>query len=132
MTFELYVMHEFSTAVSIVEAVKRAATSYNATRVLSIHLQIGQLSMLNHEQLLFGIEIASKATIAEGASVTIESLPTRISCKSCGAKTELHEKKTIYDLLATLECPKCSSKEVEIIQGRECVVKDIQAVVDGE
>jgi len=123
-------MHEFSTAVSIVEAVKRAATSYNANRIISIHLQIGQLSMLNHDQLLFGIEIASKSTIAEGATVTIEPLPTKISCKACGAESVLQERKTIFDLLTLLECPKCASKEVEIIQGRECIVKDIQAIVN--
>lgn len=125
-------MHEFSTAVNIVEAVKRAATSYGATRVLSIHLQIGQLSMLNHDQLLFGIEIASKSTIAEGATVTIEPLLTKISCKACGVESVVQKQNSIYDLLTTLKCPKCDSKEVEIIQGRECIVKDIQAVIDAE
>lgn len=125
-------MHEFSTAVGIVNAVKRAASSHKATRVTAIRLQIGQLSMLNHEQLLFGIEIASKGTILEGAEISIEILTIKTVCKNCGTETVTEEQKPIYDLLATLVCPKCDSKSVEIIQGRECVIKDIKAVVDSD
>jgi hydrogenase nickel incorporation protein HypA/HybF len=123
-------MHEFSTAVSIVQAVTEAATIHGATRVAAIHLQIGQMSMLNHDQLLFGIEIAARETMAENAAVTIEVLPIRILCKSCGAESALRGEQSLYDMLSTMVCPKCSSREVEVIQGRECIVKDIEAVVD--
>jgi hydrogenase nickel incorporation protein HypA/HybF len=123
-------MHEFSTAVSIVQAVTEAATIHGATRVAAIHLQIGQMSMLNHDQLLFGIEIAARETMAENAAVTIEVLPIRILCKSCGVESALKGEQSLYDVLSTMACPKCSSREVEVVQGRECIVKDIEAVVD--
>lgn len=125
-------MHEFSTAVGIVNAVKRAANTHKATRVIAIRLQIGPLSMLNHDQLIFGIEIASKGTILEGAEISIDTLVVKTVCKNCGTETVIEEQKPIYDLLATLVCSKCDSKGVEIIQGRECIIKDIKAVVDSD
>ncbi len=125
-------MHEFSTAVGIVNAVKRAASTHNATRVTAIRLQIGHLSMLNHDQLIFGIEIASKGTILEGAEISIDTLAIKAVCKKCGTAIVIEEHKSIYDILATLVCPKCDSKDVEIIQGRECVIKDIKAVVGSD
>lgn len=125
-------MHEFSTAVGIVNAVKRAADSHKATKISIIRLQIGPLSMLNHDQLIFGIEIASKGTILEGAEILIETLSIKTLCKDCGTETVLDEQKPMYDLLTALICPKCGSKNVEIIQGRECIIRDIKAVVDSE
>jgi hydrogenase nickel incorporation protein HypA/HybF len=125
-------MHEFSTAVSIVEAVKRAAKSYGATKVVKITLQIGKLSMLNPDQLLFGIEIASKDSIVEGAKVTIEPLVTKIRCKQCGFESDVVQEGALYEILSSLQCSQCKTKDVEVIQGRECVIKDIQAEVEKE
>ena len=125
-------MHEFSTAVSIVEAVKRAAESHGAKRVSKISLQIGKLSMLNHEQLKFGIEIASKDTIVEGAEVIIEPLVIKITCKKCGTESVVKEKGTLYEVLTSLACSSCTAKDVKVIQGRECVVKDIKAIVEDD
>lgn len=123
-------MHEFSTAVSIVEAVKRAAKSYGATKVVGITLQIGKLSMLNHDQLLFGIEMASKDSVAEGAKVMIEPLSTKIRCRKCGAESEVTHDGALYEVLSKMACSQCQAKDVEVIQGRECIIKDIQAEVE--
>ena len=123
-------MHEFSTAVSIVEAVKKAAMSYGVAKVVGITLQIGKLSMLNHDQLLFGIEMASKDSTVEGATVTIEPLPTKIRCRKCGVESEITQEGALYEILTSLACSQCSSKDVEVIQGRECIIKDIQVEVE--
>lgn len=123
-------MHEFSTAVNIIEAVKRAAQSYGAAKVRKITLQIGKLSMLNHDQLLFGMEIAAKGSVAEGADILIEPLPTKARCRQCGAESIVPDKGSLYEILTSLVCPKCDSKELDIVQGRECIVKDIQAEVE--
>jgi hydrogenase nickel incorporation protein HypA/HybF len=124
------VMHEFSTAVNIIEAVKRAAKSYGATRVVGITLQIGKLSMLNQDQLLFGLEIASQGTVAQNAKINIEPLLTKIRCKQCSAESDVTQEGSLYDILSSLKCPKCESKNVDVSQGRECVVKDIKAEIE--
>ncbi len=123
-------MHEFSTAVNIIEAVNRAAKSHNVNKVVGITLQIGKLSMLNHDQLLFGIEIAAKDSVAEDVKVTIEPLPTKIRCRQCKTESIIADKGTLYEVLSSLSCKKCQAKDIEVIQGRECVIKDIQAEVD--
>lgn len=125
-------MHEFSTAVSIIEAIKRAAKDYGATKVTGITIQIGKLSMLNHDQLLFGLEIATKDSIVEGAKITIEPLPIKIRCNRCATKSIVNKEGALYEVLSSLTCPKCKARDIDIIQGRECVVKDIQAVLDEE
>jgi Zn finger protein HypA/HybF involved in hydrogenase expression len=88
--------------------------------------------MLNHDQLLFGIEIAAKGSVAEGAKVIIDPLATKIRCRKCDTESEVPEKGALYEILASLGCSKCQSKDVEVIQGRECVVKDIQAEIEKE
>ncbi|MFW9830460.1 MAG: hydrogenase maturation nickel metallochaperone HypA [Candidatus Thorarchaeota archaeon] len=123
-------MHEFSTAVNIIEAVKKVAQSHGVTRVSEITLQIGKLSMLNHDQLLFGLEIAAKNSVAEGARITIEPLSTKIRCRQCSTEAEVTQEGSLYEILSSLTCPKCGVRDVEVIQGRECVVKDIKAVVE--
>jgi hydrogenase nickel incorporation protein HypA/HybF len=128
----MIVMHEFSTAVSIVEAVKRTARSYGATKIVKITLQIGQLSMLNQDQLIFGIEMASKDSILEGAKIHIEPLTTRIRCRQCSTESDVTQEGPLYEILSSLNCSNCNSKDVEVIQGRECIVKDIQAEVEQE
>lgn len=125
-------MHEFSTAVNIIEAVKRAAKSHGATRVRRITLQIGKLSMLNHDQLLFGMEIAAKGSVAEGAVISVEPLPTKARCKQCGIESVVSDEGSFYEILTSLVCPKCGAKNVDISQGRECIVKDIQAEIGEE
>jgi len=123
-------MHEFSTAVGIVEAVKQVAQAHGVTRVLTIHLQVGDLTLLNHEQLRFGIEVAAQGTVAEGAEVIIESIPVRIACKRCGLKSTIKVQDTLYEMLTMLKCEGCGATDVDIIQGRECIVKDIRAAVE--
>ncbi len=125
-------MHEFSTAVSIIEAVKRAAKDYGATRVTGITIQIGKLSMLNHDQLLFGLEIAAKDSVAEGAKITIEPLSIKIRCNQCATESVVSQEGALYEVLSSLTCPKCNARDINVIQGRECVVKDIQAVIGDE
>jgi len=123
-------MHEFSTALGIVETVKRVAKDHGATRVISIHLQVGDLTLLNHDQLRFGIEVASQGTIAEGAEVVIEALPVRIVCKQCGAESTIENQSMLYELLSAMKCRKCGAVDVDIVQGRECIIKDIRATVE--
>ena len=80
--------------------------------------------------MLFGFEIASKGTVAEGAKISIEPLPTKIRCKQCGTESLVTQTGSLFEILSSLTCPKCNSKEVDVSQGRECVVKDIQAEVE--
>ena len=82
-------MHEFSMASQIVEKVKEAAEKRGAKRVKEVELQVGELTLLNHDQLRFSYQILAKGTILEGSKLIIHSLEGEVECPECGFKNVL-------------------------------------------
>jgi hydrogenase nickel incorporation protein HypA/HybF len=123
-------MHEFATAQSIVRTVTRAAMMNNAKKILEIRIELGEFTFINPQQLKFVFEIAAKGSPAEGAELVVSKLPGKIKCTKCGYEgglkytgPEIHSS-TVAAFV--LDCPKCESKETEIIGGRELRIKDIK------
>ncbi|MHA1211693.1 MAG: hydrogenase maturation nickel metallochaperone HypA [Candidatus Heimdallarchaeota archaeon] len=124
-------MHEFSTAVSIVETITDVARKNNATKIKKIELVVGDFSMLNYDQLTFSFEIAAEGTLAEGAEVIIEAQRGQIECKDCqyvGPIEKANEEvdHLVVDLVNIFECPKCKSNKTKISGGRDVFVKNIE------
>jgi hydrogenase nickel incorporation protein HypA/HybF len=126
-------MHEFATAQQIVRTVARAAIMNNAQKISEIRLEIGEFTFINPDQLRFVFEIAAKESPAEGAELIISKSPGKIKCAKCGYEgglkytgEEIHSSITIQFVL---DCPKCGSKDTEIIGGRELRIKDIKIEV---
>ena len=57
-------------------------------RVNSITVLVGELLLINPEQLKFCFQAASNGTILEGSKLEIEIEPADISCINCGKKFE--------------------------------------------
>jgi len=124
-------MHEFSTAVGIVETICNVARKNNAKRITKVELIVGEFTMLNGEQLTFAFEIASEGTLAEGAEVIITEQRGQIECKDCKFKGEIKKKDEkvdhlVVDLTNIFECPKCKSNNTEISGGRDIYVNNIE------
>lgn len=124
-------MHEFSTAVGIVETITKVAKENNATRIKKVELVVGEFSMLNNEQLKFAFEIAAEGTLAEKAELIIEGQKGEIDCKDCGFKGPVETQKKdvdhfVVDLVNIFECPKCKSNNTKISGGRDIYVKNIE------
>ena len=77
-------MHELSFAQAILDTVLKIAEENNAKKVLAIHVKLGELLLINPEQLEFCFDVVSKGTIAEGAKLKIEFVKPKIVCTSCG------------------------------------------------
>jgi hydrogenase nickel incorporation protein HypA/HybF len=73
-----------SFAQAIFDTVMKIATEKNAKRVNSVHVVIGNLLMLNPEQLKFCFNVITKGTIAEGAKLEVEISKAKIKCTVCG------------------------------------------------
>lgn len=124
-------MHEFSTAVGIVETITNVAKENKATRIKKVELVVGEFSMLNTEQLKFAFEIAADGTLAEKADLIIEAQKGEIDCKDCGFKGPVETQKKdvdhfVVDLVNIFECPKCKSNNTKISGGRDIYVKNIE------
>ena len=123
-------MHEFSITTQIVQNVLQEAKKRNAKRVLEVHLVIGKLTFLGIEQVRFAYEVLVKGTIMEESKLFIEESDGVVKCDQCGYEGKIHcEDDPVYHMLIpTLHCPKCRGT-VQIVEGRECLIKNIKIVV---
>lgn len=121
-------MHELSAATAIVRTVTQAAEGQGIKGIKSIRLEIGDLTLLNPEQLRFCFEIASRDTIAEGAILHIERKPARLECRNCGAAFDWTPRDDpAYHLVGPkLRC-ECGASDILVVSGREMLVVSMTA-----
>jgi len=122
-------MHEFSVMTQIVDSVLEEAKRRDAHKVEQVDLEIGEFTMLGQEQLRFAYEVLSKDTILQGSKLEIRTIKGRIKCDSCGYEGKIMiAEDTPHSSVPILECPKCHSA-AKIVEGRECLVRNIRMVV---
>ncbi len=68
----------------VLDAVMKVAKEKGAKRVKSVQIVVGNLLMLNPEQLKFCYDVITKGTIAEGSELEIEVVKANIKCTNCG------------------------------------------------
>jgi hydrogenase nickel incorporation protein HypA/HybF len=118
-------MHELSMAEAIVNTVLDVAEKNNAEEIMEVTLEIGQLTMLNPEQLKFLLDVLSEDTLLENSEIIIEDIPVEIKCRNCEF-TGLANTDDSDHYLTIVLCPQCEKKDLEILKGRECNVKTIK------
>lgn len=123
-------MHEFSTMTQIVNAILEEGKKHHANKITRVILEIGELTFLGEEQLRFAFGLLTEGTILEGAELEIEKKEIEVRC-SCGyeGKVDYEEKEEFHFLIPLLRCPKCN-EEVEIVKGRECIIKSVQMEIE--
>ena len=122
-------MHEFSISNEIVRNVLDTAKKNGGQRVLSIQLEVGELALLNVEQVTFWIHELFKGTVAEGAKVKVKTIKARIQCESCRYKGGISlDRQDPFRHFIPYACPKCNSFQIKVEKGRECTLRNIQAV----
>ena len=118
-------MHELSMASAIINTIIEAAEKNEAIKVLEVTVEIGQMTMLNPEQLKFMLEVLSEDTILSEAKLNMEEISIEIECLSCGFKGKADfEEQDHY--LTIINCPECDERNLNITAGRECNVKNIK------
>jgi hydrogenase nickel incorporation protein HypA/HybF len=110
-------MHELSVTESLLEIALRHGKSANASRITDIFLVIGQLSSIVDDSVQFYWDIVSKDTLAEGAQLHFQRIPTRVKCLECLSSYE-----PVSDDLA---CPDCLSSHIDITAGDEFFLEAI-------
>jgi len=121
-------MHEFSVMSQLVQGVLEEAKRHNASRVEEVVLDLGDFTMLGSEQLTFAFDVLIKDTIMEGAVLTVNRIPGRVRC-GCGVDRQITpDADSPHRIVPVLECPGCGGL-AEVVEGRECVVRNIRMVV---
>ena len=123
-------MHEFSVTSQIVKTVLQEAEKRGAKRVLEVHIVIGSLTLLGVEQVRFSYKMLVQDTIMKSSRLFIQHKKGKVKCDKCGYEGNIRFKDDpVYHVsFPTLICPECGSP-VRILEGRECLVKNIKLVV---
>lgn len=124
------ILHEFSLAQSIVETVLQAASQHGASAVEEVNLEVGEVALVNMEQLEWHIRMLTQATPAQGARIRWRTVPASILCLECGYQGLVGHKEldpSSHFEIPMFQCPACESPNTKILSGRELRVVDIHA-----
>lgn len=124
-------MHELSISNSIARAVIDNAQKNKATKVLTINLAIGDLVFLNTDQVRFWLNELFKDTVAREAEVKISPVKPKIKCLDCNYQggIKFEEDSLYHTSFPLFLCPECNAYNIEVLQGKECLLKDIKLEV---
>ncbi len=111
-------MHEMALTQSIVEIAVETARREGAGRVRRVFAEIGALSHVEPEALLFCFGAVSAGTIAEGATLEIDRTPGAGWCMDCGKTVPLAERFG--------PCPDCGGFHVQMTVGDAMRVREIE------
>ena len=112
-------MHELSIANSLIEIATEQVSKSGGGKVQAINLQIGALSCVHRDALLFSFELVSKDTMLEGANLNIDNVPVTIYCRECDREVELPG-------IQIFRCPHCETPSAAIRRGKELDIVSIE------
>ena len=116
-------MHELPVTEKILGIALKHAAANNASRILSITLQVGGLSDLQDKWLQHYFDYLSKDTIAEGAKLLIHKGEVTLRCSNCKTVVE-----TTAEKLEDQTCPHCGAGDAfTILSGREYFIDEMTA-----
>jgi hydrogenase nickel incorporation protein HypA/HybF len=116
-------MHELSVTESILSTVLQTAEKHGVTKIIRIHLEIGELNDLKGEWIQHFFDYLSKDTIAEDAEIEVHVRPTRFTCHSCQEEFPLE-----LNTVKKVSCPSCGSGDCTLTDGSGFFIRDMEAV----
>ncbi len=111
-------MHELAVTQGMLDIALEKATAAHATRVTGINLVIGEMSSIVDDSVQFYFDFLSQDSIASGAILSFERIPTQLRCRHCGHSFTPEQ--------PPWRCPQCHQWEVEILAGQEFYVDSIE------
>jgi hydrogenase nickel incorporation protein HypA/HybF len=111
-------MHELSVCQALIGQVEKLAREQDATRVVSIVIAVGPLSGVEPDLVQHAYPLAAAGTLAEHATLTIETVPVRVRCRACGAETAAEVNRIV--------CGACGDWQVEVTAGEELLLKRVE------
>lgn len=107
-------MHELSIARALLRQVERTARTHGHGAVRGVTVRIGALSGVEPGLLASAFPQAARGSRAEGATLTIETMPVRVRCDDCGAESEASANRLV--------CPVCASPHTRLVAGDELLL----------
>lgn len=108
-------MHELTITQNIVAI----ATEYSqGAKIYKISLEIGKLSAVMPEAIEFCFDVCCRGTPLENADLEIVEIAGKGRCRCCGTEMNLEQPFGVCI---------CGSTDIEIIQGQELKIRELEA-----
>jgi hydrogenase nickel incorporation protein HypA/HybF len=118
-------MHELSIMQHLRDEVESIARANRARRVGRVSLELGALSNVVPGLLREAFyAFRDSDPLLAGAEIEIRTLPVRVRCRSCRAETA--------PAGYALKCASCGGVGVDVIQGEELLLRDVELEVESE
>jgi hydrogenase nickel incorporation protein HypA/HybF len=111
-------MHEISIAESLVDLIEDEARREGFAHVRRVVVKLGALGHIEPAALLFCFDAVTRGTVAEGASLEVETVPGAGSCPRCHHSVAITQR---YDL-----CPACGQSHVQVTAGDELRLAELE------
>ena len=111
-------MHELSIAEAVIDLIEASAVTEKFSRVKTICLEIGKISHIEAEALVFCFDSVSQRTLAQDARLMIIEVAGSGHCADCDLDVAIDQ---LYD-----PCPVCEGFRVTPKSGTEMRVKELE------
>ncbi|OGB33124.1 MAG: hydrogenase maturation nickel metallochaperone HypA [Burkholderiales bacterium RIFCSPLOWO2_12_FULL_61_40] len=111
-------MHEMSLAEGVLQLLEDAARQQKFEKVITVWLEIGQLSGVEVEAMAFCFDAVTRDSVAQGARLEIVVLPGVGWCMECSQSVPMSE---VFG-----ECPHCGGFQMQVTGGTEMRVKELE------
>jgi len=111
-------MHELSIAMSIVDMAQEEAER-RSMHLNAVHLELGALSGVVKDALLFSWEVACNGTLLEGSRLVVKDISIEVYCPICQMPKTLPSMQWFC-------CPDCGAPTPEVIHGKELTITALE------
>lgn len=111
-------MHELGLAQDVLEKVKAGAKAKGISKVTYAKVKIGETRITDPPEFKEIFSSISAGSIADGMQLDMEILPLKAVCSDC--------KKEFNSKALRLDCPHCSSANIQISSGKELLIEDLK------
>jgi len=111
-------MHEMSLCENILQILEDHSIQQGFERVKIVFLEIGLLSAVEPEAMLFCFDAVIQGTLAEHAKLEIIEVPGNAWCTVCSKTVPLHQR---FDA-----CPECGAYPLQITGGADMKIRKLE------
>jgi hydrogenase nickel incorporation protein HypA/HybF len=111
-------MHELALTGSIVASIRERLGD---ARVVRVRLAVGRLTAVMPDAMRFAFEACTEGTALAGARLEIEEVPARGRCHGCGRESALD---------GVVALCSCGSADVEVLAGRELLIREVEVELE--
>ncbi len=113
-------MHEMGIVVHLAKTLDEMAAQKKLTKIARVTLQVGEVSGIVTALFTDAWEyFKKKNAILKDCTLVMETIPAVTWCDNC--------RKTYETVKYGRKCPYCHLDETWLLQGNECIIKEIEA-----